>query len=76
MTQAIEQATCESCTEEENEFRVTNKKMFSEYNIIAFNAECSCGSDGIVTIDGHGTHAGRGINHDDASWNTEQSDDA
>lgn len=75
--QAIKQATCEDCNDEDNSFSV-NGKVFVQHepSPIKYDVDCDCGATGIIVVGYSGTHAGRGINHDSASWNeTDDSDD-
>lgn len=72
--QAVEQATCEVCSDDEAEFRVTDNEMIQPLSAVKYNVACDCGESGIIVIDDAGTHAGHNINHESASWNVESDD--
>ena len=73
--QAIKQATCEECDDDDAEFRVLDTSRPDDELRVDYEVECSCGHDSEISISDEGTHAGEGINHDDASWNQEDDDE-
>lgn len=73
--QAIRQATCTECGEDEDNHTVTDTNMEVEDDTITYDTRCGCGVEGEVTIDEHGTTAGENMSHENASWNEEQDDD-
>lgn len=79
--EAINQATCESCDDEDAEFTVTDTDFPDEIDgdevvdTVLYSVRCTCGETGAVVIDADGVSASDGINHEDASWNQEGEDD-
>lgn len=73
--QAIEQATCESCDNEDAAFSVNSSTILKDHDAIVYDVRCTCHETATIAIDPDGTHAGRGVNHDGASWNEEDSND-
>lgn len=74
--QAIRQATCTECGEDEDNHTVTNKETSVEDDEITYETRCECGTEGEVTVDDEGTHAGDNISHEDASWNEEDEEES
>lgn len=73
--QAIQQATCENCDDDEAEFEITDKSFPDNdpddpRDAIRFEVMCDCRGEGVIVVDNQGTHSGEGINHENASWNT------
>lgn len=73
--QAIEQAHCTTCDDEENEFRVINSKLGDIEPSVSYNVRCSCGEEATVSIDEEGTSASDEITYENASWNQTDADD-
>ena len=76
--QAIRQATCTSCDENEDNHTVTDTDMDIEEDELTYETRCSCGETGSVTLDTEGIAAVENVSHEASSWNEdsdENSDD-
>jgi hypothetical protein len=77
--QAIRQATCTDCGESDGRHTVTNTEFEErgddEVQSIVYDTRCRCGTTGTVIVDEEGTHAAENVHHDDASWNTDESEE-
>jgi hypothetical protein len=73
--QAIRQATCTECGENDDNHTVTDTDMSIDDDTLTYDTRCTCGVEGEVTLDDEGTNAGENISHEDASWNEESDDD-
>lgn len=75
---AIEQASCTECGENEDNFTVTNTELDRDDDgspFVEHDTRCECGETGTVTIDEDGTSASENISYDEASWNQSDEED-
>lgn len=78
--QAIIQADCLNCDNDNCEFTVMNRDAPNmdddgALDSIVYTVRSSCGETGEITVDEEGTHSGDGITHENASWNQDEEDD-
>jgi hypothetical protein len=70
--QAIEQATCTECGENESNYHSTDDTTIMGENILKYDVVCSCGEDAIIVLDTEGTHASENVSYENASWNQDE----
>lgn len=72
MVEAIEQARCTECGEDNDNYRRLNKKVGEDddgMSRILYLLRCSCGVKSAVAIQEDGLNAASNMTHEDATWN-------
>lgn len=74
--QAIEQASCTACGENDENYTVEDTSMRFEVDAVKYDTRCQCSERGTVVVDGDGTFSNSSVSHEDTSWNEEDDEES
>lgn len=71
--QAIKQAHCVECGDEEATFKVTDKSVDVSEGIVTYEVRCTCRATGRIEVDELGVTSQGAATHETASWVSDES---